>query len=108
MERRVVGVARQRHPQEGVKIGERAISQDSPAVLIAEIGNNHNGDIEAAFELIKAAAETGADCAKFQMRDMSALYGQRNKGQSEDLGTEYILDLLDRFQLSDEELFRCF
>lgn len=108
MERRVVGVARQRHPSEGIKIGNRSVAQDGPAFLIAEIGNNHNGDIKAAFALIEAAAEAGADCAKFQMRDMSALYGQRRKGQSEDLGTEYVLDLLDRFQLSDEELLRCF
>lgn len=107
-ERRVVGVARQRHSHEGVKIGERIIAQDTPSFLIAEIGNNHNGDIAAAFELIAAAAESGADCAKFQMRDMSALYGQRKKTQSEDLGTEYVLDLLDRFQLKDEDLLRCF
>ncbi len=70
--------------------------------LIAEIGNNHNGSLEAALALIKAAAEAGADAAKFQMRDMAGLYGKRAKGQSEDLGTEYVLDLLDRFQLSDE------
>ena len=66
MERRVVGVARQRHPSEGIKIGERSIAQDSPAFLIAEIGNNHNGDIQAAFELIKAAAEAGADLQNFK------------------------------------------
>jgi sialic acid synthase SpsE/sugar phosphate isomerase/epimerase/CBS domain-containing protein len=107
-ERRVVGVARNRHPGEGIKIGSRTIAEENPAFLIAEIGNNHNGDIETAFALIKAAAEAGADSAKFQMRDMAGLYGKRTKGQSEDLGTEYVLDLLDRFQLKDDELFRCF
>lgn len=107
-ERRVVGVARNRHPGEGIKIGHRAIAEESPAFLIAEIGNNHNGSVETAFELIKSAAEAGADAAKFQMRDMAGLYGKRNKATSEDLGTEYVLDLLDRFQLSDDDLFRCF
>lgn len=107
-ERHVVGVARQRHPGEGIRIGSRTIAEENPTFLIAEIGNNHNGSLEAAFALIKAAAEAGADAAKFQMRDMSGLYGKRTKGQSEDLGTEYVLDLLDRFQLSDEDLYRCF
>ena len=107
-ERRVVGVARNRHPGEGIKIGNRIIAEDGAALLIAEIGNNHNGSLDAAFELIRYAAEAGADAAKFQMRDMSGLYGKRKKGQSEDLGTEYVLDLLDRFQLSDDDLFRCF
>jgi sialic acid synthase SpsE len=34
--------------------------------IIAEIGSSHNGDAEKAEELICAAAESGADCAKFQ------------------------------------------
>ncbi|HVX76393.1 MAG TPA: N-acetylneuraminate synthase family protein [Bradyrhizobium sp.] len=108
LERRVVAVARQRHSGEGIKIGQRVVSEENPTFLIAEIGNNHNGDVEAAFALIEAAAAAGADCAKFQMRDMNGLYGRRKTGQSEDLGTEYVLDLLDRFQLKDDDLFRCF
>ena len=69
-----------------------------------------NGDVGIALKLIDAAHAAGADCAKFQMRDMSKLYS--NAGDSNDmasdLGTQYTLDLLERFQLSDEELFRCF
>jgi N,N'-diacetyllegionaminate synthase len=34
--------------------------------VIAEIGNNHNGDVGLAEQLIEAAAEAGADAAKFQ------------------------------------------
>jgi N-acetylneuraminate synthase len=34
--------------------------------VIAEIGVNHNGSVEIAKELIHAAKECGADCAKFQ------------------------------------------
>lgn len=107
-ERHVVGVARKRHLGEGIKIGDRIIAEENPTLLISEIGNNHNGSLETAFALIKASAEAGADAAKFQMRDMTGLYGRRSKSQSEDLGTEYVLDLLDRFQLSDEDLYRCF
>ncbi len=36
--------------------------------IIAEIGPNHNGDVEIAKKLIDVAAEAGADCAKFQIK----------------------------------------
>ena len=72
--------------------------------VIAEIGNNHNGSFELALEMIEAAHEAGVDCVKFQMRNLSSVYRKRSLAkQGEDLGTEYVLDLLDRFQLSQEE-----
>ena len=37
--------------------------------IIAEIGQNHNGDLELACELIKKAKICGADVAKFQLYD---------------------------------------
>ena len=99
-----------RRATDGLQIGSHRIGDDAPCFLIAEIGNNHNGDLNTALQLIDAAHAAGADCAKFQMRDMSRLY--RNAGDSNDmasdLGTQYTLDLLERFQLSDDELFRCF
>ena len=67
--------------------------------IIAEIGNNHNGSFDAAIELIDAAIEAGADCVKFQMRNMPAVYREKSLNkQGEDLGTEYVLDLLSRFE----------
>ncbi len=95
---------------DGLQLGNRRIGDGEPSFVIAEIGNNHNGDIDIALKLIDAAHAAGADCAKFQMRDMSKLYS--NAGDSNDmasdLGTQYTLDLLERFQLTDDELFRCF
>ena len=38
--------------------------------IIAEIGINHNGDIELAKELITSAKKCGADAVKFQKRDI--------------------------------------
>jgi sialic acid synthase SpsE/sugar phosphate isomerase/epimerase len=72
--------------------------------VIAEIGNNHNGSFDRAVEMIDLACQMGADCAKFQMRHLDEVYRFRtlNK-QSEDLGTEYVVDLLKRFELSVEE-----
>ena len=72
--------------------------------IIAEIGNNHNGSFDKAIELIDAADNAGADCVKFQMRNMNSVYRKRSLAkQGEDLGTEYVLDLLDRFELTEEE-----
>jgi N-acetylneuraminate synthase len=105
---RVVAVARGGKRQ--LQLAGRAIGEGAPAFVIAEIGNNHNGSLDLALRMIDAAAEAGADCAKFQMRDMGRLYvnaGDSNDMAS-DLGTQYTLDLLERFQLSDEELYRCF
>jgi sialic acid synthase SpsE/endonuclease IV len=72
--------------------------------VIAEIGNNHNGSVELALKMVDAAQDAGANCVKFQMRNMSSVYRKKSLAkQGEDLGTEYILDLLERFQLSEEE-----
>lgn len=72
--------------------------------VIAEIGNNHNGDFGRAIEMIDKAVEMGADCAKFQMRHLGEVYRQRTLARSgDDLGTEYVLDLLNRFELSVEQ-----
>jgi len=72
--------------------------------IIAEIGNNHNGSFERAIEMIDQAILAGVDCVKFQMRHLDKVYRQRTLNKDgEDLGTEYILDLLNRFELSVEE-----
>lgn len=86
-----------------IKIGPHEIG-GRQAFIIAEIGNNHNGSFDRAVKMVNLAVEMGADCAKFQMRHMSEVYRQRTlRKEAEDLGTEYVLDLLQRFELSLEE-----
>lgn len=68
--------------------------------IIAEIGNNHNGCLQRAKQLVDAAVNAGADYAKFQIRDLKSLY--RNKSV-EDLGVEYSKDLLNKYELSKSE-----
>lgn len=91
-------------------IGPHVIGSGLGALIVAEIGINHNGSISMAKDLVDAAHAAGADCAKFQMRDLASLY--RNHGDAddcrEDLGSQYVLDLLNRFSLTDEELFEVF
>ena len=53
---------------EPVRIGDRRVGPGQPCYVVAEIGINHNGDLENASELIDAAAEAGCDAVKFQKR----------------------------------------
>ena len=105
---RCVAIAKKR--TSSFKIGDRLIGEGHGCFVIAEIGNNHNGSIDTAYELVDQAVDAGADCAKFQMRDLSSLYGEEWNAfnPSEDLGSQYTIDLLSRFQLTNDDLFRVF
>lgn len=93
-----------------VQIGSFTITDEPPVFIIAEIGVNHNGDVALAKEMVRSAAKAGADCAKFQVRDLTDLYSNKGKKDdaSEDLGSQYVLDILHRSQLSNEEYLEVF
>ena len=48
------------------KIADREIGGDAPCYIIAEVSCNHEGDLDEARAIIKAAADAGADAAKIQ------------------------------------------
>ncbi len=52
----------------------RRIADDAPAYVVAEIGHNHQGDLEKAKALVRAAKECGVDAVKLQKRDNRRLY----------------------------------
>ena len=87
-----------------VRIGNRLLGDGQPCYVIAEIGNNHNGDFDRAIALVDAAVAAGADCAKFQMRKLDEVYRASSlSGKDDDLAVEYTLDLLRRFELTTEQ-----
>jgi sialic acid synthase SpsE/sugar phosphate isomerase/epimerase len=87
-----------------IRIGTRSIGNGQPCYVIAEIGNNHNGDFDRAIALVDAAVAAGADCAKFQMRKLDEVYRASSlSGKDDDLAVEYTLDLLRRFELTTEQ-----
>jgi len=55
------------------KLSYKEVTQDEP-FFIAEIGHNHQGNIETAIKMIQYAALYGADAVKFQKRDNKALF----------------------------------
>ncbi len=84
----------------GFKIDGHSVGGDR-VFVIAEIGNNHNGSTELARKLVDASILAGADCVKFQLRNRGALYRVRANGSvAEDLGVEYIQDLLNKVELT--------
>ena len=47
-------------------LGGRLVGPDYPPLVIAEIGINHEGDIDKAIQMIDDAHATGCECVKFQ------------------------------------------
>ena len=87
-----------------MKIDKFDIGKTNKVFIIAEIGMNHNGSLDNAKKLIDQAVEVGADAVKFQMRDLNTLYDSAViNGDNGDLGTEYTLNLLKKFELSQKE-----
>src|SRR5206468_9913838 len=55
-------VARHSRQFDGVRIGPHVVAADAPALVVAEIGINHNGDLDMAMRLVDAAAAAGDGC----------------------------------------------
>ena len=57
-----------------VSIGTRLLGADQPCFIVAEIGINHNGDVDLAKRLISVALAAGCDAVKFQKRTVEVVY----------------------------------
>lgn len=57
-----------------VKIGNTMVGNGHPCFIVAEIGINHNGDIEIAKKLIDLAFVAGCNAVKFQKRTIEIVY----------------------------------
>src|SRR5579875_3717248 len=57
-----------------VKIGSKRVGDGQRCYIIAEIGINHNGDIDLAKRLISVAVAAGCDAVKFQKRTVDVVY----------------------------------
>jgi N-acetylneuraminate synthase len=59
-----------------VRLGSKVIGPGKPCYVIAEIGINHNGDIDIAKKLINVASGAGCDAVKFQKRTIDVVYSR--------------------------------
>ncbi|MCW3494709.1 N-acetylneuraminate synthase family protein [Microbacterium sp. SSM24] len=88
-----------------VTIGSRVIGGGRPAYVIAEIGLNHNGDVELAKQLIDVAADAGADAVKFQKRtpELATPEHMRDIPRETPWGTMTYLDYRRRVEFDRDE-----
>jgi len=57
-----------------VKIGERWVGEGEPVYIVADVGINHNGNLDLARQLISAAQTAGCNAVKFQKRTVEVVY----------------------------------
>lgn len=85
----------------------KRVSEMNRTVIIAEAGVNHNGDLELAKQMVKAAKESGADIVKFQTAKLESLVSKSApmaEYQKENTGrTESQMDMLKRLLLSYDD-----
>jgi N-acetylneuraminate synthase len=62
------------HLMEPVPIGGRLVGPGEPCYVVAEIGINHNGDVDVARKLVSAAVLARCDAVKFQKRTVEVVY----------------------------------
>ena len=64
-----------------LRMGTRTVGAGHPCYIVAEIGINHNGDLDTAKRLIDAAVLAGCDAVKFQKRTVDVVVCGRGTGK---------------------------
>ena len=79
--------------------------------IIAELGSNHNGDMELAKKLIVDAKEAGADCVKFQSWSKDTIFARKKYEDNYFIADDYrdrddytLEEIVDAYSISEEEL----
>jgi N-acetylneuraminate synthase len=81
-----------------IKIGNRMVGDGHPTYVVAEIGINHNGDINIAKKLMEVAHEAGVDAVKFQKRTPELCVPPEQRGQMRETPWGYITYLDYRYK----------
>jgi len=82
-----------------ITIGKRKIGDGHPTYMVAEIGINHNGDVEIAKSLIDVAAKHGMDAVKFQKRTPELCVPPEQRGHMRETPWGYITYLDYRYKV---------
>jgi len=88
-----------------IKIGNRKIGEGNPVYIIAEIGINHNGDLDTVKDMILSAKDTGADAVKFQKRtpELCVPKEQRNIMRETPWGYITYMEYREKVEFGEEE-----
>lgn len=87
------------------EINGRKIGQDQPPYVIAEVGINHEGDVEKAIQCVDKAADAGAEVIKFQchITEKEMIHTDMKPGEISD---EALFDIIKRCELNEHEEIR--
>ncbi|RTR32535.1 N-acetylneuraminate synthase family protein [Shewanella atlantica] len=87
------------------------IANFSKPYIIAEIGSNHNGDMELAKRLIVQAKDAGVDCVKFQSWSKDTIFAKKKYEDNFFIADDYrdrddytLEEIVDAYSISEEEL----
>jgi len=85
-----------------INISGRIIGGGQPPFIIAEVGINHEGEVEKAIQMIDAAAAAGADCVKFQchITEAEMIPTDMKPGK---ISEERLWDIIKRCELTEDE-----
>ena len=79
--------------------------------VIAELGSNHNGDMEIAKKLIQEAKESGADCVKFQSWTKDTIFSKKKYQDNFFISDDYrnrtdftLEEIVEAYSISEKEL----
>jgi N-acetylneuraminate synthase len=88
-----------------IKLSKQCIADNQPPYLIAEIGINHNGDLQTTKKLIDAAFATQWECVKFQKRTPSLCVPEDQKSVIRDTpwGSMTYLDYKNKIEFQQKE-----
>ncbi|BBF44964.1 N-acetylneuraminate synthase [Lachnospiraceae bacterium KM106-2] len=86
-----------------MQIGKRKIGSSYPPVVIAEIGINHEGSLETAFEMVDAAARAGAEIIKHQTHVVEDEMSDAAKKVIPGNADVSIYEIMERCALNEEE-----
>jgi sialic acid synthase SpsE len=94
-------------PTKILNVAGRSIGPGKPTFVIAEIGVNHDGNLNKAVELVKMAAACGADAVKLQVFRASTLMHPSSvmaKYQKDRCAIDNPIEMLRRYEMSREDL----
>src|SRR3990172_9449034 len=85
-----------------IRIGNRKVGENNPAYIIAEIGSNHDGDIEKAKELVRASRYAGADAFKIQSFTAEGLINRLRPDEKGDWVAHPAYPVIERLSVPED------